>query len=349
MNTMHAVIIEKFGPPEVMEYKKVPVPSVGPDDVAIEVHAVTVNRSLDVAVRASGDGRDPILPLILGTDPSGVICELGSNVKEFAIGDKVAVQSPIPCGSCSACTSGNGSCLRRLHLGVHRWGGYAEQVIVPAKALVKIPHGISFTDASVIVRHYPTAFYLMYQLAALESGETVLIMGATGGLGSAGIEVAKLKGATVIAGVGSDLKAKAAMNLGADFAINYRKDPLDQSVMTITSGKGVNMVFENISDPELWPLAFATLAREGRLVTAGAHGGGTVPLDVRRLYQSRLRIIGGAGSDSVSLQRALDAAEAHILHPLIGKILPLREAKQAHELIESGSVIGKVVLVPNAN
>lgn len=342
---MRAVVMERFGSPEVLEYREVPDPQPGPGEVAVAVQAVSVNRTLDLLVRATGDGRNPMLPLVLGTDPSGVVARLGSGVSDRRPGQKVAVISPVPCGSCERCASGE-RCASEQHLGVHRWGGYAEMVVVPKQALVDLPADVGFPEATVIVRHYPTAFYLLHKLAGLQAGESVLIMGATGGLGSAGMEVAKLLGATVIAGVGSDTKVKVALDMGADHAVNYRGSQLAPAVLDATGGRGVDVVFENISDPDLWPQAFASLAREGRLVTAGAHGGHVVGLDVRRLYRNRLRVIGGAGSDQESKTMAMEAAAAGLLHPLIGELLPLSQARRAHELVESGEVIGKVILEP---
>jgi NADPH2:quinone reductase len=342
---VHAVVIDRFGPPEVLRYREVPDPRPGPGEVTVAVRAVSVNRTLDLAVRANGDGRNPALPLVLGVDPTGIISDLGPGVRNRTPGQRVAVTSPVPCGTCDRCRTGEG-CARWTHLGVHRWGGYAELVVVPERALVDLPAGLGFPEATVILRHYPTAFYLLDGLTELAPGEWVLVMGATGALGSAGVEVARLLGARVVAGVGSDRKAEVALKMGAEHAVNYRRRGLRETVLEITGGAGVDVVFENIADPGLWPVAFASLARGGRLVTAGAHGGPVVPLDVRQLYRNHLRIIGGAGADRRSRERALEAAAAGLLHPLIGKTLPLHEARRAHELVEAGEVIGKVILEP---
>jgi NADPH:quinone reductase-like Zn-dependent oxidoreductase len=343
---VHAVVLDRFGPPEVLHYRQVPDPRPGPGEVVVAVRSVSVNRTLDLAVRATGGGRNPTLPLVLGADPTGVIRDIGPEVHGRTAGQRVAVRSPVPCGSCEQCRAGGG-CTQARHLGVDRWGGYADLVVVPERALVDLPPGISFPEATVILRHYPTAFHLLETLGSVAPGERVLVMGAAGALGSAGVEVARLLGARVVAGVGSDRKAEVALKMGADDAINYRSRALRQAVLEVTGGAGVNVVFENIADPQLWPEAFASLARDGRLVTAGAHGGPVVPLDVRRLYRDHLRIIGGTGSDRRSVQRTLAAAAEGALHPLIGEVLPLREARRAHELAEKGEVIGKVILEPS--
>jgi NADPH:quinone reductase-like Zn-dependent oxidoreductase len=327
---MHAVVMERFGGPEVLDYREVPDPEPGPGDVVIAVRAISVNRTLDLAVRA-GEGRKAKLPMVLGVDPTGVVAAVGPGVDEQLIGRRVAVRSPLP---------------GRSHLGVDRWGGYADLVAVPATALMDIPDTLGFPSATVIFRHYPTAFHLLDTLAEVQPGERVLVMGATGALGSAGIEAATLLGARVIACAGSDRKAAVARELGAEHTVNYRTDDLHDAVMTLTGGAGVNVVFENISDSQLWPKAFASLARDGRLVTAGAHAGPIVPLDVRKLYRDRLRIIGAFGSDPRNWDLTLDAAANNSLHPLIGEILPLSHARRAHELVERGEVIGKVILEP---
>jgi NADPH:quinone reductase-like Zn-dependent oxidoreductase len=190
---------------------------------------------------------------------------------------------------------------------------------------------------------------LLSNLAHVEAGETVLVMGATGGLGAAGVQVAKLLGATVIAGAGADERVALALRSGADHGINYRTQDLTQEVERLTDGHGVDVVFENISDPTTWPRAFASIAYGGRMVTAGAHGGGKVELDVRRLYGRRITLIGGAGSSRTDVTRTLEAAVAGHIRAVVDRVLPLSAAAEAHALFEDGaSLQGKVVLDPTA-
>ncbi len=344
---MKAVIIERFGGPEVMEYREVPTPEVGPDDVLIEVHAVTVNRALDIHVRESGDGRNPVLPLVLGVDPVGVIVAAGTNVPQTRLGEHVAVISPLRCGTCTPCKNGNpADCITPVHLGIHRWGGYAEYVRVPAVNTTPVPDNLGFPEASVIFRHFPTAFHLLDCKAGVAAGETVLIMGAAGGLGNAGIQVAKYRGARVIAAAGTDAGVALARELGADEAINYRTEDLEARVNELTAKRGVDIVFENIGAPDLWPAAFNSLGGGGRLVTAGAHGGGTVTLDVKRLYRRKLQIIGGAGSDPRDVEATAQGAASGRLRAAIDRVLPLSDVAEAHRLVNERIVTGKVVLVP---
>jgi NADPH2:quinone reductase len=344
---MKAVIIERFGGPEVMDYRDVPTPEVGLDDVLIEVHAVTVNRTLDIHVRESGDGRNPVLPLVLGVDPTGILVQAGTNVSRERIGERVATTSPLRCGTCGPCAAGRpADCITPVHLGIHRWGGYADYVKVPAANTTVIPANLDFAEAAVIYRHFPTAFHLLDCKAHVANGETVLIMGAAGGLGNAGIQVAHYRGARVIAAAGTDAGVALARELGADIGINYRSEDLEARVNEITHGRGVDIVFENIGAPDLWPAAFNSLGGSGRLVTAGAHGGGTVTLDVKRLYRRKLQLIGGAGSDPADLEATRDGAARGVFRAAIDRVLPLSAVVEAHRLVNDRIVTGKVVLVP---
>jgi NADPH:quinone reductase-like Zn-dependent oxidoreductase len=232
------------------------------------------------------------------------------------------------------------------NLGVHAWGGYAEYVTAMADRTAIVPDGLDFATATVVSRHAPTAFTLLREHAKVQAGEWVLVMGAAGGLGSAGIQVAKYLGAKVIAAAGGDERVKVGFDLGADAGINYRSQDLTIEAMRITEGKGVNVVFENIGDPTTFPKAFAALARRGRLVTAGGHGGTSVPLDVNRLYQNHLRIIGATGETPQDVDLSLKAAAEGKFKALIDRIMPLSQAVQAHEWVESRGGVGKVILDP---
>lgn len=344
---MRAVVLREYGGPEVLRIEDVPDPVPGPGEVVVEVHAVTVNQSLDLKVREDGSSRGVVLPHVLGVDPAGVVVAVAPDVTGVAVGAHVAVVPHIRCGRCEFCLSGHSErCPDSRHIGVHRWGGYAEYVAAPAANLVPLPEHLGFAEAAVILRHAPTAFNLLRTLAEVREGDWVLVMGATGGLGAAGVQVARLLGATVVAGAGAPERVAAALRNGAHHGIDYRAEDLTQAVTRVSDGRGVDVVFENISDPTLWPKAFASLRHGGRLVTAGAHGGGTVPLDVRRLYGRRLRVIGGAGASPRDVESAVEAAGRGELTALIDRVLPLDEAAAAHTLASSGALVGKVVLDP---
>jgi NADPH:quinone reductase-like Zn-dependent oxidoreductase len=332
-----AIVIHEFGAPSVMRLEDVPTPEPGPGEVLIAVHAVSVNRTLDLVVRSGKYARRVALPHILGVDPSGVIAKVGAGVTERKVGDRVTVMIRL-----SNATPTEAPKL----LGVNVWGGYAEYVKVPAERTRLVPDGIDFATATVVARHAPIAFHLLRDHAKLKADEWVLVMGAAGGLGSAGVQAAKYLGAHVIAGAGADERVQAAMDLGADAGVNYRAGDLTAEVMRITGGRGVNVVFENVGDAELFPKAFATLARYGRLVTAGGHAGGLVPLDVNRLYLNQITVMGATGETPEDMDMALKAAAEGRFKALIECVLPLSEAQRAHALVADRNIVGKVVLDP---
>jgi NADPH:quinone reductase len=343
--TMRAVVMRSFGPPEVLQVERVPIPEPGTGEVLVRVHAVSVNRTLDVLVRRDGNNRNVKLPSVLGVDPSGVVVALGRGVHRRRVGDRVAVVN-LRCGTCEYCRAGDEEdCRSDVHLGISRWGGYAEFVAVAEGATVELPGELPFPQATVMLRHFPTAFALARR-AGLRAGEWALVMGAAGALGACCVQVAHLLGARVIAAAGADGRVQTAVGYGAEAGVNYRSKDLATEVRRVTDGHGADVVFENIADPSLWPGAFNSLAFRGRLVTAGAHGGGKVELDVSRLYRQRLRIIGGPGNSHADVERTLEAIRAGQLRVSIDRILPLERAAEAHRLVESQSLSGKVILQP---
>jgi NADPH2:quinone reductase len=335
---MKAIVMRAFGPPDVLRLEEIPTPVPGAGEVLIRVHAVSVNRTLDLAVRAGTYPARATLPHVLGVDPSGVVAAVGEGVTARKVGDRVATRQLVRPASA---TSGP------MILGVHTWGGYAEYVKVPVDMTHAIPESLDFVTATVVARHGPTALSMLRDVAKVTPHDWVLVMGASGGLGSAGIQVARDLGAKVIAAAGADERVSAAVELGADAGVNYRTHDLTEEVRRITDGRGVDVVFENIADPELFAKAFAALARNGRLVTAGAHGGGTVPLDVQRLYLNGLTVIGSVGRITAEdLALCLRAAADGRHRVLVDRVVPLADAALAHRIVAERSGTGKVVLQP---
>jgi NADPH:quinone reductase len=344
---MKAIVLREFGGPEVLRCEETPTPKPTRGEVLVKVHSVSVNRTLDLVVRSGAYPTNICMPHVLGVDPAGEIVALGTGVADFRIGDRVAIISLISCGQCKQCLRGEkANCMASRHIGLHRWGGYAEYVAVPAANAFKLPDNLSYAQGSVITRHFPMAFNELISKAEVKRGEWVLVMGATGALGNCCVQVAKLLGAKVIAGAGADDRVELAKTYGADFGINYRKNDLTREVLALTGNQGIDVVCENIADPTLWPAAFNSLAMGGRLVTAGAHGGGEVTLDVKRLYMKRLRIIGAAGTNPQDVEKALQAAARGDITALIARTMPLRAAVEAHALIEKKQVTGKIILDP---
>jgi NADPH:quinone reductase len=219
-------------------------------------------------------------------------------------------------------------------------------VILPEDVTTLIPEELDFHTATVVARHAPLAFNLVRAKAALKEGDWALVMGAAGGLGSLIVQAAAFYGANVIAAAGSDERVAVGRTLGAQYGINYRTQNLTDEVIKITGKRGVDVVFENIADPELFPQALASLRRGGKLLTAGAHGGPVVPLNVSTLYMNALSVIGTTEHTEEDLHAALDAANRNRLKVLIDKVLPLSEAVTAHHLVAARTGTGKVLLAP---
>ncbi|HEX6513394.1 MAG TPA: alcohol dehydrogenase catalytic domain-containing protein [Chloroflexota bacterium] len=344
---MKAVVMHDFGPPSVLRYEDVPTPQPRPTEVLIKVGAVGVNRSLDVRLRAGQYAIKPPLPHVLGCDPAGTVVEVGDEVGDVAVGERVTFKGMVRCGTCPACLAGRPTdCQAPKQLGTSCWGGYAEFLAVPASNLGPCPENLSLAEASMINRHFPQAFRLLEDSAGLRAGEWLLVMGAAGALGSCLVQVGKLLGARVIAGAGTDERVASCLVHGADFGVNYRAGDFAAEVLRITDGRGVDVVAENIADRTIWPGAFKSLGRGGRLVTVGAHGGGIVEIDVNQLYMKQQRIIGTFGSRPQDVASTMKAAAEGKIHAVIGQIMPLSAAAEAHRLVEENLVTGKVMLEP---
>jgi NADPH:quinone reductase-like Zn-dependent oxidoreductase len=342
---MRAIVLREFGGPEVLRWETVPRPAPGASEVLVRVGAVSVNRGYDVVIRKGLFDRPVPLPFILGTDPSGTVEEVGPGVDPAWIGRRVVSSGGGRCGACDACRAGE-ACTVTRQLGLADPGGYAEYVAVPVHQAQPLPDNLPFPEATFVARHFPTALCELERAAKVQPGEWVLVMGAAGPLGSSLLQVARLNDARVIGAAGTDERAQACLDLGAHFAINYRRQDLEAEVRRITGDRGVGAVCENIGDPTLWPAAFRSLAQGGRLVTVGFHGGGTVPLDVQLLQHRRLNVLSSPPPSADDRRRALDLAAAGTVHAVIGLRLPLAEAAEAHRIAEANTVVGKVILEP---
>ena len=325
---MKAIVVRAFGGPEQLRLEDVPDPAPGLGEVLVRVHAVSVNTTLDVHLVAGASGMDPALPFTPGVDPSGVVEAVGEGVTSLKVGDRVA-------GTTTLVT----------------FGGYAELVVLRESRVSLVPGEVDFPTATVVRRHFGMA-HSQVEAAGLQAGESVLVMGAAGARSVCLIQLAKEAGATVLAGAGSAERVAAALTMGADHGINYRDSDLVESVLAATDGRGVDVVFENVGDPRLWPKAIESMAVGGRLLTIGTHAGdGILPVDVRRLYRNRLKIIGGLGSSAQAddfANAALRGVAEGRYRVLIDRVLPLAQAADAFRLIAANAVTGKVILHPIA-
>jgi len=342
---MKAVIFDQFGGPEVLQYRDVPDPVAGSGEVVIQVKACSVNRTLDLEVREKGYFGVK-LPHISGEDPAGIVVQVGPGVSGVKPGDRVVVNPMLWCGECRPCRRGQeNGCLGIRVFGVHTDGGYAEYTKVPVRQLIPVPSALSFAEAAALPLSYAVAWNLLVPLGQVSPQDIVLIQAAGSGLGVAGVQIAKLKGARVIAAAGSDEKIERARALGADFVVNYAKADLPQEVKRLTDGWGADLVFENIG-ASMWERSVACLARRGRLVTCGTHGGSQVSIDIRALYRNCVALLFSVGATRQDYEDVFRLAGAGQLKAVIDRTFPLREARAAQEYLAGRKNFGKVILTP---
>lgn len=339
---MKAVRYHSPGGPEALVYEDAPDPVPGQGEALVRVKACAVNR-IDVWAR-SGRYKTP-LPHILGTDVAGEVASVGAGVGGFEVGSKVLVYPVLSDGTCPYCLKGMTSlCLSRGFVGIATDGGYAELVNVPAANLIPV-EGVGLGVAAAMPVDFGTAWRGLTSRSGVGPGDTVLVWGAAGGLGHAAVQIAKHLGARVIAVVGDDGKAAFVESLGADHVVNHRTQDVAAAVSSLTGGLGASVVFDHVGG-DTWHRSIASLARGGRMVTLGLTSGPTSEVDVRRVYTDELSIAGTYGATKADAGAVLELAEEGKLRPSIYKELPLASAKEAHEIIESREVRGKVLLVP---
>jgi NADPH:quinone reductase-like Zn-dependent oxidoreductase len=342
---MKAVIFRQHGGPEVLEYADAPDPAIKANEVLVEVRACALNH-LDVWARGGLPGIEIKLPHILGNDIAGVVREVGEVVDWVQVGDEVLLQPGVSCGHCFECLSGRDNlCPSYDILGYRRDGGYAELVAAPAVNVVAKPKDLSFEEAAALPLVTVTAWHMLITRAQVQPGEDVLIHAAGSGVGSIGIQIAKLRGARVIATAGSDEKLEKARELGADEVVNYTRTDWAKEVRRLTAKKGCEVVFEH-TGAETWAGSISSLAKNGRLVTCGATSGYDARTDLRQVFYRHVSLLGSFMGSKAELLEALKFVERGLIRPVIDRTLPLSEARRAHELMQDRAQFGKLVLKP---
>lgn len=342
---MKAIVFDAFGGPEVLTARDVPEPQVRPDEVLVRVRACGINH-LDLWVRKGLPGLLPEMPHILGNDIVGEIVTVGEAVRHVAPGEKTLVNPTLSCGTCEACMRGEDNLCRQYDvLGRRRQGGYAEYVAVPGVNCLPYPERLTWEQAAAVPLVFLTAWHMLVTRAQVRAGEDVLVIGAGSGVGSAAVQIARLLGARVIATAGSAVKLERARALGAHETIDHANEDIAARVRELTRRKGVEVVIEHVGGP-VFEAAVASLARDGRLVTCGATIGGKVALDLNVLFGKHLSLMGSWMGRRGDLAEVLGHVARGALEPVVDSVLPLAEARRAHERIEAREHFGKVVLVP---
>lgn len=342
---MKAAIFKQHGGPEVLEYADVPEPRMRADEVLVQVKACALNH-LDIFVRRGMPGITIPLPHILGNDIAGVVRDVGELVTWVKPGDEVMVHPGVSCGHCEACFSGQDNLCREYDIiGYRRDGGYAELVAVPGVNIIPKPPQLSWEEAAALPLVTVTAWHMLITRANVQPGEDVLVHAAGSGVGSVAIQIAKLRGARVITTASSDEKLAKARELGADVTINYTQDDWPKEVRRVTDRKGVDVVVEH-TGAATWPGSISSLKNNGRLVTCGATSGYDAHTDLRQVFYRHLTLLGSFMGSKAELLEAMRFVREGKIHGVVDRVLPLSEARRAHELIEDRAQFGKIVLQP---
>lgn len=331
---MKAAFISRHGGPEAVEFGELPDPAPRPGEVLVQVKAASMNR-LDLYTRAGLRGAKPsdgAFPHVLGGDCAGVVARLGEDVTGLAVGDQVVVNpllslTPAP-----------------QMLGTSRQGSHAELAAVPASNAVRLPANVSFKQAAALPTVFLPAWSALIEHAQLRPDETALVISASSGVGSAAIQVVKgVAGANCIAATSSGPKARAARELGADYAVNYEAEDLAARVREVTYGQGVDVVLDP-TGARLFDAAFASLRPGGRYAVCGVTSGYKAELHLGQLFSKRLRLFGVYMGPTSLLEEIVRAVSRGLVRPVIHKTLPLSEARTAHEEMERSQHFGKFVL-----
>jgi len=340
---MKAVVVREHGGPETLHVSDAPEPVAGPAEAIVSVRAVALNH-LDVWVRRGIPGHKLPLPIIGGAEVAGVIDAIGDNSAGWKAGDEVLVAPGFSCGLCIACLSGNDSLCPSFGIfGETKNGGAAERIAVPIRNLMAKPKNLSFEEAAALPLDMQTAWHMLVARAGLRPGETVLVQAGGSGVGSAGIQIAKLWGATVYATASTDEKCARAKALGADAVINYRDKDFSTEVRALTGKRGVDVVFEHVGG-ETFEKSLRLLAKGGRLVTCGATSGAEATINLRLVFFKLLSILGSTMGSIAELREIMRHVEAGRLKPVIDRVMSLEDIAEAHRILENRQAFGKLVL-----
>ena len=342
---MKAAIFSEYGGLDVLRIEDRPVPEIGPDEVLIRVRASSLNR-LDLLMREGLTPIKPPLPHIGGAEVAGEIARLGADVTGFSEGQRVAVAPYLHDGTCPNCLLGEETtCLNGDILGMRGHGGHAEFVKVPANSLVGIPEALSFEEAAAQTLTTITAWHMLVDKAGVRPGETVLVLSAGSGVGSAAIQIAKLWGANVIATASRNDVLEKAKDLGADEVINYTDYDFAKEVRRLTGRRGVDIVVEHVGK-DSWEKSLGSIASNGRIVVGGTTTGGDASLKLSMLFTRQVMILGAYGGTKADLKEVLRLTAEGRLQAVIDQTYPLDQIKVAEERLESRQQFGKLVLVP---
>jgi zinc-binding alcohol dehydrogenase/oxidoreductase len=325
---MLAVRIHEDGGPEVLRVEEVPDPKPGPGEVLVRLRTAALNH-LDVWVRRGLPSVPK--PRILGADGAGVVEALGDGVEGLELGQRVVINPGVEHGD------------RILVIGEHTEGTHAELIPVPAAQLFELDDRLSWEKAAAFPLVYETAYRMLVTRAGLREGEWVLIWGIGGGVATAAFELARAFDARTIVTSGADWKLERAREWGADVAVDHAKEDVVAAVKEATGGRGADVVVETVGEAT-WQRSLAAVCARGRVVVCGATSGPNPPAQLHRFWWKQLDVLGstmGTREDFLGAYELVRTGQARV-H--VDRVFPLREIRAAHERLEAGEQLGKIVL-----
>jgi NADPH:quinone reductase-like Zn-dependent oxidoreductase len=342
---MKALCFYEHGGPEVMRYDDVPDPSAGSEEVLLQVKACSVNH-LDIWVRRGWPGLKLEMPHWGGADIAGVITALGGGVTSWSVGQRVVADPGLTTLEDQFTRRGQDSLSLGYHiLGEQVHGGFAEYLVVPERNLVAIPDNLDFAAAAAPMLVSLTAWRMLIHRAKLRAGESVLVVGAGGGANSMAIQIAKLAGAKVYVVASNAEKAESAKALGADFVIDRSQVDWGEEIFTLTEKQGVDVVVDNVGAATI-NTSMRTVARGGRIVIVGNTSGPLAEIDIRHIFGKQISLIGSTMGSHQDFREVNALLWSGKLKPVMSRVMPLSEGREAFAMMERGDQFGKIVLVP---
>ncbi len=321
-----------------------PMPVITDDQVLVKVGATSVNR-IDLVMRGGYPGLQTSYPHILGGDVAGTIEEVGAKVEGWNVGDRIVAYPMVWCGNCALCNEGKHNlCVNWKYFGMHLPGGYAEYVAVPAKCLIALPEQLSFAQATALGVAGLTAYHGLTTVSDLQPGQTFMIWGGSGGLGTLAIQIAKHRGATVIATCGSEEKKQTLRDLGADVVFDHNTEAVFEEVKKLYP-IGLDTVMDYVG-PKTFQQSFDLLKKGGQLLLCGILTGRETNFSIHMTYLRHLSIKGLYLGTKAEMEELVGLVAAGKITPHIGDVLPLSAAAEAQDRLVTGRFTGKLVLQP---
>lgn len=341
---MQAMVFTQPGGVEVLQLMDLPTPTFDDDEVLVQVKACALNH-LDVWVR-KGLPTKISMPHIGGCETAGVVAEVGRRVQNFKVGQRVLISPGQSCMQCHWCNQSLDSCCDEYRIqGYQTNGGFAEYAKARACDLLPISEAWSFAEWAAVPLTFVTAWNMLHRRAGLQPNDTVVVFGASSGVGTAAIQIAKAGGARVFAVAGNEEKLRKAEQLGADALINYNTQDIGKEVRARTEGRGADIVVEHVG-AAIWPQAMKCLGKNGRLVTCGATTGNKVEIDLRFFFTQQHCVLGAYMGSRHDLLQCLRLVERRVFQPVVDSVFPLKELRAAQERMEKREMFGKIVVTP---